>query len=82
MPTHLKALVMKSCRMRSLVLKLVALAALGFATAEEFKIEVTYSVSCDRKTKSGDTIAVNYNGTLTNGEEFDSSMYTPSKIQG
>lgn len=29
---------------------------------------------CDRKVKAGDTIKVHYTGTLTNGEQFDSSI--------
>lgn len=38
-------------------------------------IEVTLSVACDRKTHKGDIISVGYNGTFTNGTEFDSSAY-------
>lgn len=62
--------------MRSLVLCLASLAAttIGLVAAEEIKIEVIVAKECDRKSKKGDTISVNYNGTLTNGEEFDSSM--------
>lgn len=30
--------------------------------------------NCDRKVKEGDTIKVHYTGTLTNGEQFDSSI--------
>ena len=43
--------------------------------SDELQIEVTLSVACDRKTHKGDVISVNYNGTFTNGTEFDSSAY-------
>lgn len=40
----------------------------------ELKIEKTKEVSCTRKTHNGDSIHVNYRGTLeSNGEEFDTS---------
>lgn len=50
--------------------------------AQDLKINVTKAVQCDRKTKIGDMIDVNYNGTLTNGTLFDSSRYTPSTLSG
>lgn len=43
------------------------------AFAVEFTVEVTNAVQCTRKTKAGDSISVDYRGTLPNGEEFDSS---------
>lgn len=61
--------------MRSLVACLASLAAIavGVVAVEELKIEFIVTKQCDRKSKNGDTISVNYNGTLTNGEAFDSS---------
>ncbi|KAH8753412.1 hypothetical protein BGZ57DRAFT_860364 [Hyaloscypha finlandica] len=41
--------------------------------AMEVGIEVTNPVTCARKSQAGDSITVNYRGTLPNGEEFDSS---------
>jgi FK506-binding protein 2 len=43
------------------------------AIAAEVTIDVTNPVECTRKTQAGDSITVNYRGTLPNGEEFDSS---------
>ncbi|KAH8897954.1 FK506-binding protein [Thozetella sp. PMI_491] len=37
------------------------------------KIESTHSESCTTRSKSGDVISVNYNGTLTDGKAFDST---------
>jgi FK506-binding protein 2 len=54
-----------------LPLLLTALATSVLAT--EVGIEVTNPVTCARKTQAGDSITVNYRGTLPNGEEFDSS---------
>ncbi|KAI0402881.1 hypothetical protein F4802DRAFT_336526 [Xylaria palmicola] len=52
---------------------LLASAAVG-ALASELKIDVTYPVECDRKTKKGDSIEVHYRGTLAaNGNKFDAS---------
>jgi FK506-binding protein 2 len=61
--------------MRAILLPVSALAIIGFVAAQDLKIEVTFAVKCDRKTKNGDIIYVNYNGTLTDGKEFDSSMF-------
>jgi FK506-binding protein 2 len=52
-----------------LLLTLLATSAL----AAEVTIDVTNPVECTRKTQAGDSITVNYRGTLPNGEEFDSS---------
>lgn len=46
----------------------------GLALAQSLGIEVTKLASCSRKTKNGDTIKVNYKGTLqSDGTQFDSS---------
>jgi len=59
----------------AVLLSWVALSLAGRAAAEEtLGIKVTLGVVCDRKTHNGDEISVDYRGTLTNGEEFDSSM--------
>jgi hypothetical protein len=42
-------------------------------SAQQLQIDVTKEVQCTRKTKSGDTISVNYKGTLEDGTEFDES---------
>jgi FKBP-type peptidyl-prolyl cis-trans isomerase len=68
-----KFIVTRKAKMRSAILTVFACAAFSLAVAQEFKIEVTYSVACDRKSRNGDNIYVNYNGTLTNGSLFDSS---------
>jgi len=52
-----------------LLLALLATSAL----AAEVTIDITNPVECTRKTQAGDSITVNYRGTLPNGEEFDSS---------
>ena len=44
------------------------------AAAQELGIEVTRKVECTRKTKNGDTLSMNYRGTLqSDGSQFDSS---------
>jgi FK506-binding protein 2 len=64
--------------MRSLLWTFLAAAAVGLVGAQAAGpgIEITFPVACDRKTKSGDVLSVNYNGTFTNGELFDSSTYS------
>lgn len=47
-------------------------AVLGQDT-DKLEIEVTKAVACERKSQKGDIISVNYNGTFTNGTQFDSS---------
>ena len=64
--------------MRSFVLplSLAALGAFRLVVAQEqepLKIQVTFAVECERTTRKGDTIAVNYRGNLTTGEEFDNN---------
>ncbi len=69
--------------MRCSSLAILATFATGFVAADDgLKIEVTKAVACDRKTKNGDDIAVNYNGTLTNGQSFDSSNESSSPRSG
>ncbi|CZS92145.1 related to FK506-binding protein 2 precursor [Rhynchosporium agropyri] len=56
------------------VLSFLALVAVGSAVAhEELKIEIIRAGECSSKTKHGDFISVNYNGTLTDGTLFDST---------
>ncbi|CAI4213979.1 unnamed protein product [Parascedosporium putredinis] len=43
------------------------------AAQDSLKIDIVNRLSCAKKTKVGDNIAVNYNGTLTDGTPFDSS---------
>ena len=47
--------------------------------SDDLEIEVTLSVTCDRRTHKGDVISCNYNGTFTNGTQFDSSTYPASR---
>lgn len=55
-------------------LGLLASTAVGFAAADDLKIDVTRGVECDRKTVKGDRISVHYRGSLqANGKEFDAS---------
>jgi hypothetical protein len=66
-----------SLRLGALPLSIILL--VSAVTADELKIEKTKEVQCTRKTHNGDSIHVNYRGTLeSNGEEFDSS-YSRSK---
>lgn len=57
----------------------LSLLVVDLASAQDssLKIDITNIVSCARKSHAGDNVSVNYNGTLTTGEQFDSSMYTP-----
>ncbi|KAK1763297.1 hypothetical protein QBC33DRAFT_581082 [Phialemonium atrogriseum] len=59
--------------MHAHILLALCAAAASYVAAENITVEVTYSVSCERKTKNEDIISVNYNGTLTDGTLFDSS---------
>ena len=54
----------------------LSLAAAAFAAVEDFKIEVTQAVECDRKTQQGDKVDMHYKGTLqSTGEKFDASRF-------
>lgn len=62
--------------MRLLLTSALVLVRLGFTAAQEgLTIEVIRSVYCSLKTKNGDLISVDYNGTLTDGTLFDSSTH-------
>lgn len=57
-----------------LALPLALLPTLAFAQTQKLEIEVTKSVSCQRKTQNGDTVSMMYKGTLqSDGSQFDSS---------
>lgn len=46
----------------------------SLVAAQNLGIEVTRPVDCTRKTRNGDTVAMNYKGTLEkDGSQFDSS---------
>ncbi|KAF1930311.1 uncharacterized protein M421DRAFT_58377 [Didymella exigua CBS 183.55] len=54
---------------------IAALAALpALALAQTVDITVTKAVACTRKTQSGDTVSMQYTGTLTDGTQFDSNV--------
>ena len=62
---------------------LVSFLAVGLVAAAELKIDVTFPVKCDRKSKSGDKIDVHYRGTLaSNGEKFDASKSAWRRMDG
>lgn len=48
--------------------------ALPLALAQNLDVAITKPVDCTRKTKNGDTIAMQYKGTLTDGTQFDSNV--------
>ncbi|RAL02497.1 peptidylprolyl isomerase family protein FPR2 [Aspergillus ibericus CBS 121593] len=55
-------------------LALLTLTLTTLTTATPLLIEVTESVTCTRKTKNGDNVAMHYRGTLaSDGSEFDAS---------
>ena len=52
--------------------------AIGFAAADELKIEKTQTVQCERKTVKGDMVSMHYHGTLADtGNKFDASAWPP-----
>jgi FK506-binding protein 2 len=54
----------------------LASAAIGFAAADELKIEKTQTVQCERKTVKGDMVSMHYHGTLADtGNKFDASTW-------
>ncbi|KAH7321427.1 hypothetical protein B0I35DRAFT_408377 [Stachybotrys elegans] len=58
----------------TLLLSIVASAAVGLVAAEDLKIDVTLPVECDRKTTKGDVLSMHYRGTLADsGKKFDAS---------
>jgi FK506-binding protein 2 len=61
--------------MRSSVLSFLSFAFASSAVAQtpNFTTPI-YSVPCNRTTKNGDILTVNYNGTFTNGTLFDASQ--------
>ena len=62
----------------ALLLSALASCAIGLvaAAAEDFKIEVTHPVECDRKTQKGDKLSMHYRGTLAKtGDKFDASAF-------
>lgn len=52
---------------------LLLLTALTLSKAAELQIETTKEGDCTRRAKKGDTPHMHYQGTLTDGSEFDSS---------
>lgn len=60
--------------MRPILTCFIALSPALVAAAAELGIEVTRKVECTRKSKNGDTLSMNYKGTLEkDGKQFDSS---------
>ncbi|KAE9964297.1 hypothetical protein BLS_006941 [Venturia inaequalis] len=65
---------MWTSRLGVLPLSLLLATAVTAKLGDTVKIEKTKEVPCTRKTRGGDSIHVNYRGTLeSNGEEFDTS---------
>lgn len=68
----------------SLLPLVLSLATLISAAPSGLEIEVTEAVTCNRKTKTGDTVDMHYRGTLaSDGSEFDASYNrgTPLSFQ-
>ena len=57
--------------MRSFLLSFLALTFTASASAQI--VSNIHVKTCERATKNGDVLIVNYNGTFTNGTLFDSS---------
>lgn len=72
-PFHLSTVTMRALGLAFLLPLAAGVVTVLAQASDDLEIEVTFSVVCDRKTHKGDTISVNYNGTFTNGTEFDSS---------
>lgn len=65
---------MRTSPLGALPLSLLLATLVTAQLADKVKIEKTKEVPCTRKTHDGDSIHVNYRGTLeSNGEEFDTS---------
>lgn len=66
----------------SLLLSVLASAAVRLVAAEGLDIKVTQEVECERKTQKGDQVSMHYHGTLADtGAKFDSSQlsHTPAR---
>lgn len=62
----------------TLLLSVLASAAVSLVAAEELGIKVTQAVECDRKTQKGDKVHMHYHGSLADsGKKFDASQYLP-----
>ncbi|QDS78175.1 hypothetical protein FKW77_005338 [Venturia effusa] len=65
---------MRTSPLSALPLAILLATQIKAQLADTVKIEKTKEVSCTRQTHNGDSIHVNYRGTLqSNGEEFDTS---------
>jgi FK506-binding protein 2 len=58
----------------AVILLLASVSSADNSKSSAFKVEITKPVSCDRKSRNGDRLHVQYRGTLQkDGSEFDSS---------
>ena len=67
----------------TLLLSVLASAAVSLVAAEELDIKITQGVECERKTQKGDQVSMHYLGTLADGgKKFDASQSPNCPVMG